>query len=374
MHPWVGFIHGVQTGIARFFAERPHWIWSLQLPWPIVIDGLDRVCGSFDGVITYAETEYFDKLRSLPIPVVNVSGRSDKFDLPAVLLDHTAIGRVAAEYLLALGLRHFAQVGTDELHFSRQHRKGFGEALSEKGHGFDRFAPPESGQASVLPLGIDPNVITWLKGLPKPVGIFVSKDVWALDLLKVAGFAKVEVPEDVCVLGVDNDELLTQLSYPPLSSIAVPAQAVGYEAAALLERLMDGQPAPAQPILLKPGEVVVRQSTNLLAIADPDIRAAVRYIRDPAHRQVTVTDLLELVPLNRRYFERKFRRHLGRTPLQEILRVRVDRAKSLLASSDLTMTTIARQSGFASAEQLATMFHKLTGLTPTRFRREHRHD
>ncbi len=370
MHSWVGFMHGVQMGIARYFAERPHWTWSRQFPFPSQLSRLGR--DRYDGVIAYTEISYADTLRSLNVPVVNVSNAAE-YGLPGVYSDDVATGRVAAKYLSDLGLRNFAWVGREDITYSRQRREGFEIELAAQGYSSQRFTAQWEAVISIdHPPGIDPQMIQWLKRLPKPVGIFVSSDSWASDLLQVARYAGIDVPQEVCVLGVDNDELITQLSYPPLSSIVTPSPAIGYEAAALLERLMDGEPLPTKPILLPPGGVVPRQSTNLLAIEDADVQIAIRYIRESTHERVTVKDLLELVSLNRRYFERKFKKHLGRTPLQEILRVRVERAKDLLANGDLSMVAIARRSGFTNAEQLSTVFRKMTGTTPTTYRRGHR--
>lgn len=371
MHAWVGFIQGVQVGIARYFAEHPEWTWTRQFPLPSQIArlGVDH----YDGVIAYAELAYLPQLKRMGVPVVNVSNSRDDYDLPAVFSDDAAVGQMAARHLSDLGLRHFAWAGPVATVYARQRKDAFVAALAGQGVTMDGLdIGSEAPVALDLPPGIDPTLLAWLRRVPKPIGIFGVSDEMASSVLRVARYAGIDVPQQVCVLGVDNDELLTQLSYPPLSSIALPTQQIGYESAKLLDRLMAGAPAPTKPILLDPVGVVSRQSTNLLAIADADVQTAIRYIRDSSHKRVTVKDLLDIVALNRRYFERKFKKHLGRTPLQEILRVRVERAKELLSGTDLSMAAIAKRSGFTNAEQLSTVFRRMTKTTPTLYRRGHR--
>lgn len=371
MHSWVGFIHGVQKGIAQYFNQHPEWMATRQSPFPAQIARL--TVDSYDGIITYADQPYIEALQHLRIPVVNISNGSPGIGLPAVFPDDPMVGRLAAEYLKDLGLPYFAWYGRDDYMYSHQRREAFIHALARHEITVHQYPiNPDAPAVSELPTGIDPNLLGWLQRLPKPIGIFATTDAWASDLLQVCRFAGIAVPQEICVLGVDNDELLAALSYPPLSSIELPTEAIGFESARLLERLMAGEAAPAQPILLPPVRVVSRQSTNLLAIADTDVATAIRHIRDSVQTGVTVTDLLRLVPMNRRYFERKFKKLLGRTPLQEILRVRVEHAKELLATTDLAISVIAKRSGFSSSEQLATVFRRMTGGTPTLYRRGHR--
>jgi LacI family transcriptional regulator len=193
-----------------------------------------------------------------------------------------------------------------------------------------------------------------------------------IDLCRHTGL---RVPEDVCVLGVDNDELLTQISHPPVSSITLQTEKIGFESARLLDRLMRCPTTHKQVILVPPGGVIARQSTNLLAIEDQTVLTALRYIREHIHERISVEDLMEVIPVNRRFLERRFREHLGRTPLQEIRRVRIETAKKLLSETDLAMPAIARRSGFSNAERLSSVFHSMTGMTPTQYRRQFRlHD
>ena len=370
MHSWVGFIHGVQKGLSQFFAEHPEWMATHHSPFPAQVARLGK--DHYDGVIAFADHPYYRQLQRLKTPVVNIANGIANIGLPAVFVDDAAVGRMAAQYLKDLGLRHFACLGSIDYVYARQRRRAFIDTLTGMNIHVHQ-ASVSAGWTAVLSLpgGPEAEVLDWLRNLPKPIAIFGTSDAAASELLQLCRIAGIAVPQDVCVLGVDNDEYIATMSYPPLSSIELPTESIGYTAAQLLEKLMAGEAPPKEPILLQPVRVVSRQSTNVLAIPDADVVAAVRHIRDYVHESVTVSDLLRIVPLNRRYFERKFKRHLGRTPLQEILRVRVDRAKELLATTDLSMPAVARRSGFPTAEQLAIVFRRSTGTTPTLYRRSH---
>jgi LacI family transcriptional regulator len=381
---WTGYLQGVQVGISEYFLQRPNWIWVPMNPSPGFTSRM--IHEKPTGVIAFVEEPYREELRQLGVPVVDVSNWLPVATFPRVVPDDEAIGRLAAHYLVDLGLRHFAVAGIRPPFFARLRIKGFTEALAA--HGFTVHSPEseesyislrfpgweeaKGAAAPASPLGLDPKAIQWLQSLPKPVGIFATNDSSAMPILDNCRHAGLRVPEDICLLGVDNDELITKVTHPPLSSIALSTEKIGFEAARLLDRLIAGEVAPTDPVLLPPSGVVTRQSSNLLAITDPDVQTAVRFIREKIHTRPSVEDLLKVVPLNRRYLERKFRAHLGRSPLQEICRVRIETAKELLSATDLSMAAIARRSGFPNAERLASVFHAAVGATPTAYRRSFR--
>jgi LacI family transcriptional regulator len=208
--------------------------------------------------------------------------------------------------------------------------------------------------------------------LPKPTGCFATSAAMAEVVLEACSHVGVRIPEDLCVLSGDDDELTVNFTKPPLSSIVLPGQKIGFEAARLLDDLMAGKPGSARSVLLAPVGVVTRQSTNLLAISDPDVLAAVRYMREHLHERVNVDRVLERVPINRRYLERKFKKHLGLSPLQQIRQLRLQKAKELLSGSDFSIPAIAKRSGFPNGERLAQVFRAALGVTPTEYRRQFR--
>jgi LacI family transcriptional regulator len=183
---------------------------------------------------------------------------------------------------------------------------------------------------------------------------------------------KLLVPEQVAVMGGDEDTLLCETCNPPLSGVALTSERIGYEAAALLDRLLHGGPRPTEPILIEPTRVVVRQSTDTLAITDPDLARAIAFIRVHAATAVRVSDVLREIAVSRSWLERRFQEVLGRSPAEEIRRVRLERTKQLLADTDLPVRQVATASGFASREYMAYAFKRATGLTPREFRRRTR--
>jgi LacI family transcriptional regulator len=196
-----------------------------------------------------------------------------------------------------------------------------------------------------------------------------ANDLWGNQLLEVCRQVGLRVPDDVAVLGVGNDELLCELARPELTSVALPGERIGMEAAAMLDGLLSRSPAPARSRLLRPQGVVTRHSTDVLSVDDPEVAAAVRFIRNNAHLSICVDDVLLEVPVCRRTLERRFRAVLKRGLGEEIRRVRVERASALLATTSASMVEIGQRSGFSDAKQFSAIFHNETGQTPTAYRR-----
>ena len=210
----------------------------------------------------------------------------------------------------------------------------------------------------------------WMRDLPKPAGILASNDIAARELADICRQLGLRVPDEVSLLGVDNDDLECGLASPPLSSVALPARQVGYDAAKLLDSLILGKPAPREPWFLPPLGVVTRQSTDARAIRDPAVVAAIDFIRAHAAEAIHVDQIASHVVQSRRMLEYKFRDQLGHTILDEIRRVRVGRVKELLAGTDLSMPAIARRTGFSTPQRMAIVFGQLTGQTPSAYRRQ----
>jgi LacI family transcriptional regulator len=178
------------------------------------------------------------------------------------------------------------------------------------------------------------------------------------------------VPDEVAVIGVDNDEILCNLSSPPLSSVDINTQQVGYEAAALLERMMAGRSAPKQPLLLAPHGVVSRESTDVLATEDRELAAAIRHIREHACEGLRVKDFAKWTNLSRREMERRMRKLIGRSPKEEITRIQLERAKRLLTETDLAAGVIGEKCGFVEPKYFSQVFHTKIGLPPGAYRRK----
>jgi LacI family transcriptional regulator len=219
-------------------------------------------------------------------------------------------------------------------------------------------------------------LIQILKGggqLPKPMGIMGCNDRAALTVLDACRPLGLRVPDDIAVLGVDDDDLVQALAYPPLSTVNTARDRVGFEAAAMLERLMSNtEPNAPRVVLVAPKGVVARRSTDATAIADMDVAEAARFIHAHAGRAISVEDVARAATVSRRQLERRFRAAMGHSLLAEITRCRVDRARQLLVDTELTLDQISRAAGFASASYFSVVFKREAGMTPQKYRDAYR--
>jgi LacI family transcriptional regulator len=213
-------------------------------------------------------------------------------------------------------------------------------------------------------------IMAWLKALPKPAGVMTCNDYRGQHVLDACVRLDLAVPEEVAVIGVDDEEELCELCEPPLSSVVPNAEMVGYKAAELLDHLMSGGTARQPRLEVPPIEVVTRQSTDVLAIEDPEIAAAVRYIRENACQGAKVEDVLDDVPLSRSILERRFRKYLGHSPQALIRQTRLKRVKQLLIETDLTLAKISALAGFRHQEHMCVLFKKVIGESPGAYRRK----
>ena len=303
------------------------------------------------------------------VPVVNVSAVQLKgVQLPSVITDLQASARMAAEYLLDRGFRNFAYCGIEWWSYTEYHRRGFAKVLGEAGFSCDVFHPGyRRGPRTAVHIQ-QRDLIRWLQPLPKPVAVLTWTTKCGHQVIQACRRGKLLVPEQVAVLASDEDELLCEMCNPPLSGIALTSERIGYEAANLLDRLMQGQQPPEEPTLIEPAGVVTRQSTDTLAIDDIDVANAVAFIWRHAAEPIQVKDILREVPVSRTRLEQRFREVLGRTPSEEIRRVHFERARQLLAETDMPVPEVATASGFGSREYLSYVFKSQTGLSPQKYR------
>jgi LacI family transcriptional regulator len=335
----------------------------------------DRDLRHLSGVIgqLYA-SEMTDLLRTLQIPAINITNKRSNNAVPRVGADDLSIGRLAARYFIDRGYTHFAYMGVSTMNFSQERESGFFAEIRNQGGAYSSFSTwlrERNMQESDRFEG----VTRWIASLPRPLGLFCGCDSFAWAALEACREAGVAVPESVSVLGVDNDPMVCLLSTPQLSSVAVPAERIGFEAARLLEAEMSAPSLSASvpgPLLLPAKEIVTRASSDCLAIGDGGVAAAVKFIRDNAAGRIGVDDVAKAAGVARRSLERKFRGVLGRSPLEEIRRTRLELVRELLVNTDLPMPAIAARCGFESAVRLTTVFREVVGQTPTSFRRQYR--
>ncbi len=323
-----------------------------------------------DGIIARVENSRIASfLKTLSLPVVDVSAAMETPVFPKVVTDSKAVVELAIEHFENLGLRHFAYCGDDNFQWSRLRSRYFKAGLAEKGYECPvHNTRTDRPEAEIQRLG------KWLLTLPRPVGILACYDVRGQELMEACREAGLKVPEEVAVMGVHNDEILCELCDPPMTSIIPDTERAGFEAAELLSGLMASpskrirKSVPVKKVM--PLGVAVRQSTNVIAVPDPKIARALAYIKENACSGIGVSDVLKIEPMARTQLERKFRALIGRSPREEIERVRMLRVQELLIHSTLPISAMAESAGFASREYLTVAFKRKFGVTPRVFRTE----
>jgi LacI family transcriptional regulator len=369
--PWHGYGQNVLLGVSKFVHDHPDWVIHLvQSDSPVLEEDL-RSWGP-DGVISGA-VDLPSGMRELhyALPWVSVLAQPDDESVPFVTVDEDAVGRMAADYFVTRRFAHFAYLGNEEHEFSIQRAEAFEYALKEKGFDCHTLLYPTKvyDVDKRKRTSIDRRKAKWLAALPKPVAVFACDDWEAFQFVQFCRQQDVRVPEEAAVLGVGNDEMLCNISQPPMSSIRMPFEKVGYDAAALLDRLLKTQAIQSKKNFLPPAGMVGRQSSDVMQVGDATVAKALSFIQDHIEQPIKVEDLLKHVFISRTLLERRFKAELGRTPLVEIRRQRVRRARQLLADTSLSVADIAEACGFSSDIRLSTVFKELTGQSPSAFRK-----
>lgn len=357
-------LHGVRAWV------REHGPWSIRLTeqgrgaaLPGWLRGWDG-----DGVIARVENNAIARgLRATGLPVIDVSAALPRLAFPRVATDAEGAAQLAARHLIERGLTRFAYCGDRRFHWARRRGAAFAQATRAVGGRCPLFSP--------TPGPVDEEVAEiarWLRALPRPVGVLASLDLRGQQVLAACRLVGLRVPDEVAVIGVHNDELLCELCDPPLSSVIPNAERAGYEAAALLARAMAGRKLPLALREVPPLGVEARQSTDVAAVADTKIAAAIRVMREQAAGGANVADVLRAVPMARTAFERRFKAALGTTPHAHLRQLRMERVQQLLTATSLPIGEIATATGFEHAEYLSAMFRRECGVGPREYRARHR--
>ena len=367
----VSYGRSILQGIARYMSSHHRWsvyfeqhelgtappAWLASSHW----DGI--LCRPTDPILAR-------RLRRMKVPVVDLNDLYEHLELPWVGSNHRAIGSLGAHHFMERGFRNFAFCGFSKELWATQRREGFCAVVKKENLSIPVYESPWRGSAvSRWDLEVE-HIGKWLDLLPKPVGVMACNDARALHLLDACHQRGILVPEDVAVIGVDNEEIFCELCNPALSSVAPGAERIGYQAAELLDQLMAGQAPPSQRILIDPVRVVTRRSSDTLAIKDRAVSAAIRFIGEQALHGCTVADVINSVRVSRSFLERSFRQHLKRSPQAEIRRVQGSRIKQLLTETDFTLERISELSGFEHPEYMSVVFKRLFGQTPGQYRKQ----
>jgi LacI family transcriptional regulator len=356
-------LHGIQS----YARENRHWALHLTEQGRGETPPAWLQSWRGDGMIARVETKSVEEaVCRAAVPVVNVSAAGLAPEFPTVISDSEAIASLAAVHLLERGFRHFGYCGDARFAWSARHGENFVRHLADAGFECEVF---DSQPADARDWKREQDKLTrWIRSLPKPAGVMACYDIRGQQVLDICRAADVAVPDEVAVIGQHNDELLCDLCDPPLSSVIPNARRAGYEAAALLDRMMRGKAKSPRVVLIEPVGVVTRQSTDVVAVSDPQISAAVRFIREHACERIGVEDARKVAVLSRTLFERRFRKLLGCAPYEQILKVRLTKARELLALTDLTLAEISERTGFSSPEYFSAAVHKRLKTTPSELR------
>jgi LacI family transcriptional regulator len=360
----------IQLGIADYVRDHAKWsmfveqheLGALPPPW--------LLRQKWDGIISRPTNESLARVyKKMRVPVVDLNDLHHDLGYPRFQSDNHAIGKLAAEHLRERGFVSYGYCGFTGEAWASEREKGYVEHLHSLGFDCSNYTTAWRGPRVLTWVNEQIRLTRWLKSLRTPVGIFACNDVRGRHVLEVCHREQIAVPNQVAVLGVDDDELLCRMSDPPLSSIVPDAYRIGFEAAKLLHSLMSGGKRIKQGAkLIPPRKIVTRQSTDVFAMEDQDIAAVLRFIHEQACSGIRVDDVLGRFPLSRSLLERRFKEQVGRSVHAEIRSVQLRRAARLLEETDLPLKRIAVQCGISHMEYLSYLFKKAFGESPGKFR------
>lgn len=357
------------------YAREAERNWSyITAPESLSLSVIDLVGWPGDGILAAINTpEEARVAREMTVPVVNISSALVDTDIPTSIVDNRAIGRMAADHLVSKGFQQFAFYGLNDVRYSADRQAGFEERLADSGHtsvGF--WSDPTFGLKGSGWLSQFDALAKWLATLPTPSGLLAVSDYRARQVLDACRQAGLDVPEKIAVVGVDNEQVICEHANPPLSSVGRNDELEGCRAAALLDRLMNGERVEDHDPPIAPTQVVERGSTATYAVSDPRLRAAMDYLFENLGDPITIDELTAHADVSRRWLEYAFRDAVGETPYQYLRRQRLAQAKRLLLKDrTIKINEIAKRTGFTSAKQLTTAFRQEYEMSPREMRRAH---
>lgn len=356
-------------GISRY--SRLHGQWSFYKEQIGLKSSIPHLTNWKPDGIIMRDSLITDELIALKIPTILVQhDASCSKDLPVIITDSPVIGKMASEHLIERGFKNLAFCGFDHFEWSNSRKKYFCQRNDEAGFTTHVYASPKTN--GIIDWEKEQrHVCNWLKSVPKPVGVLACNDDRGQHILEVCKRLGFKVPEDVAVIGVDNDPMICDIGDPPLTSIALNVERAGYEAARLLDQMIEGKPIAPQIINVTPTHVVQRQSTDLLAINDPEVAAAIRFIKENAKNKILVCDVVKVTRISRRALEQRFREILHRSIYDEIRQERIELISKLLIETDLPISHISSLFNFTDLEHISRYFKKKKGLGLREFRKLH---
>ncbi|RCS54083.1 xylose operon transcription regulator XylR [Bremerella cremea] len=366
------FGRDIIKGIGRF--SRIHG------PWSIYIDEFgpaSRLPGWLktwhgDGIIVRARNQTMAKaIAEVGVPIVETLQPWPSLGIGGVFTDDENIGQMAAQHLLERGLRSYAFVGVEGARWSRMRQTGFTKALHDAQHNVFVYSASSRRRAHDNWEGGQEDLANWISELPKPLGLMAAHDMRALCVFDACRRRQLSIPEEIAIVGVDNDDVICTMADTPLTSISHNSEQIGYEAAAFLDKVIRGSAQPRHIQLIPPRGISIRRSTDVHAVPDPIIAKSLKWIRD-RKGNTSVQKVANHVGLSRRSLERKFADTIHTTPHEQIASEKLQHAKLLLQETSYSLEEIAAQMQFSSASYLSSFFKELTGMNPGLFRRQAR--
>ncbi len=363
----------IVRGIRRYVAE--HGPWSLYLESRDLRSSFPEWLKKWPGDGILARTidpALLRQLKATRLPVIELRSTALKHPFPFVGMDNRIVGQRVAAHFMDRGFRRFACYLDNSELFFQQRCQSYRDTLKERGFDCSVFETESAGRKTQRWDQHQRRVADWLTSLEKPCAVFASNDqlgFWVLDAARRAG---ISAPEEIAVIGAENDKTLCETAWPPLSSVQLRGQSVGYAAARMLDEWMQRKTPPPAVTLLPPGDIIVRQSSDIVAVEDARIARALQFIRERAIADIGVGDVAREVALSRSALERRMKVLIGRSPGEEITRIRFSHVERLLTQTDLTLDAIAERAGFKHPQYMAEAFHKRTGMTPGAFRKLNR--
>lgn len=363
----------ILRGIARYIREYGPWSTFLEPR------SLEETVPSWlsnwhgQGIIARVQNQQIaDAVLESKLPAVDVLGVVRDSGLPLVHNDEAQVSAMAAEHLLERGFRHLAFLNRPGEVWSEQRRDAFIKNVEGRSRSCTVLDMPRHLFRTMHWEDYADDLAAWISDLPKPAGLMLCSDQIGPAALEACRRAGCVVPDEVAVVGVDNDEPLCEVAAPGLSSVWPNHERIGYEAAALLDRLMKGEEAPDQPLYIPPRGLLTRRSTDVMALEDRDVAAAIRVIRERAFDVdgLTIDDVAAEVSMSRSVLQRRFKQAVGRTLHDEMLRVRLNRARELLAETELPIALVAEKAGFRHQEYLGAVFRQRLNVTPAQYRQQ----
>ena len=366
-----GYHRKLMQGIVQYSKEHGPWVFFHMPLYYCELYGDAGVVQwakkwEADAVIAQLENVDVDKLRELEIPVIIQDYKDQANNIYNMTGEYFKTGEMAADFFLKRGFTHFAYYGSNDMIWSRERADGFRSCIEAQGYTVSTLNSDlikhENWAFSSATLS------KWLLSLPKPIAIFACDDFYAARITETCKFFNIPVPEEISVLGVDNDELICNISDPPLSSIILDVENGGYKAAALLHQLMNNEPLTASKIVISPLRIEMRKSTDKFVVTDKYMMRAIEFIIKNYNKDISINDVISKVPLSRRLLEYRFKKEFKVSIYQYLLQYRVDRFSELLIKTDKPLSELALMCGFDDYKNISRVFSKYKKMTPNQYR------